>query len=201
MVDEPPENGNANGRNRNGTFAKGWKGGPGRPRRAVEESYVRRLASRCTPAIWDRIVDRAIQDALNGDRHARAWLSTCLIGNQPLESLELWDCYQRVEEQLLEQNRLKQELLIQARNAPPPALPITDPLDPGYLPDPLDKHAVAGPNDEPFEQYWAREREKLRNGQGEGTPPDQLKPGIYNFGGRRVVVDDGDDVDRALNGR
>ena len=51
MVDEPPENGKANGRNRNGTFAKGWKGGPGRPRRAVEESYVHRLAERVTPAI------------------------------------------------------------------------------------------------------------------------------------------------------
>jgi hypothetical protein len=113
--------------------------------------------------------------------------------------LELWETYLRVEEQLIEQNRLKQELLIQARNAPPPEpINTTDPLRPDYQPDPIDRHCVAGPDDEPFETYWARERAKLRDGRAE-VPTDAVDALGETWCDAPVPRHrEPDDVDRAL---
>ncbi|KAA0211153.1 hypothetical protein EDM80_11880 [bacterium] len=41
----------------------------------------------CDPKTWGRIVERAIADALEGDRHAREWLGNYLLGRPaPIEA-------------------------------------------------------------------------------------------------------------------
>lgn len=69
-------------RNSNGTFAKGNPGGPGRPRCPVEQDYLRRLAESISLDDWQRIVDRAKADALEGDAAARNWLAKYLLGER-----------------------------------------------------------------------------------------------------------------------
>jgi hypothetical protein len=59
--------GGGNGRDSGGRFAKGNRGGPGRPPRAIERDYLRALSDRCPLETWGRIVDKAVEDALNGD--------------------------------------------------------------------------------------------------------------------------------------
>lgn len=72
-------------RNANGTFAKGNKGGPGRPKRSREERYLARLSKRCTLKQWEKIVDTAIARAKAGDARARQWLSDYLLGKPAQE--------------------------------------------------------------------------------------------------------------------
>ena len=78
-----------NGRDEHGRFAPGNAGGPGRPRRAVERDYLATLAEACPPETWQRIVERAVADAKNGDATARAWLAKYLIGDKPTALTEL----------------------------------------------------------------------------------------------------------------
>lgn len=66
-------------RKKNGQFAPGNPGGPGRPRRSVEQDYLAALSDVVSVDAWKRIVERAIQDAENGDARARAWLSGYLL--------------------------------------------------------------------------------------------------------------------------
>jgi hypothetical protein len=154
---------NGNGRDRSGKFTRGNAGGPGGPRRAAEESYVHLLASRCTGEHWAKIVDKAIQQAEAGDRHARAWLSECLIGDQPLATHELVEAYRALEAKLEEQNELKRQLLAQGQNAPAGRPPWLGPNGE----DPLDKHCVFGPDDVPYDVWRARQ-----NGQATLPAPD-----------------------------
>ena len=67
------------GRQANGRFAYGNQGGPGRPRRKVEEDYLVALAEAVPFDLWQRIVSKAADDALNGDAKAREWLSNYLL--------------------------------------------------------------------------------------------------------------------------
>ncbi|MCZ7539122.1 MAG: hypothetical protein M5U29_04235 [Anaerolineae bacterium] len=67
-------------RNPNGTFAEGNPGGPGRPSRATEREYMSIVMTACTLDDWCAIVERAVQDARNGDGAARAWLASYLVG-------------------------------------------------------------------------------------------------------------------------
>ncbi len=80
-----------NERNPGGTFAKGWAGGPGRPRRAVEAHYLLAISEACPPERWKEIVQRAVEDAKGGDPKAREWLAGYLVGRpsdvMSLESL------------------------------------------------------------------------------------------------------------------
>ncbi len=69
-----------NGRNKDGRFAEGNSGGPGRPPVAKERQYVETLASVCTVDDWAKICQRAVKDAKTGDHRAREWLSKHLIG-------------------------------------------------------------------------------------------------------------------------
>ena len=73
------------GRQENGRFAAGWKGGPGRPPRAVEADYLAVIGNVCSVDDWSAIVERAVADAKIGNAKAREWLSKHLIGEQPLE--------------------------------------------------------------------------------------------------------------------
>ena len=71
------------GRDSNGKFAPGNRGGPGRPRRVVEASYLRELRDRVPVAEWGEIIDKARADALAGDAVARAFLAKYLMGEAP----------------------------------------------------------------------------------------------------------------------
>ena len=66
----------------NGRFLKGHTGGPGRPRRAVEQEYLAKLNATVTLEVWQQIVERAVQDAKNGDAKAREWIAKYLIGDE-----------------------------------------------------------------------------------------------------------------------
>lgn len=67
-------------RDGHGRFAQGHGGGPGRPRRAVEADYLRSLADAVSAEDWTEIVFPAVEDAKGGDRAAREWLGSYLIG-------------------------------------------------------------------------------------------------------------------------
>lgn len=69
-------------RNEDGTFAKGNAGGPGRPSRRVEASYLVAMTETVTPDQWQQIVDKAVQQAVAGDDKARGWLSKYLLGER-----------------------------------------------------------------------------------------------------------------------
>ena len=71
------------GRDEHGRFAPGNGGGPGRPPRAAELSYLRELTTACPPDTWRRVCEHAVQDALAGDATARSWLSKYLLGADP----------------------------------------------------------------------------------------------------------------------
>ncbi|EHJ46932.1 hypothetical protein DFW101_0917 [Solidesulfovibrio carbinoliphilus subsp. oakridgensis] len=63
-----------------GRFAKGNPGGPGRPARETELSYLRAIHAACPPDMWQEIVTKAVSDAREGDPRARAWLAGYLVG-------------------------------------------------------------------------------------------------------------------------
>ena len=67
----------------NGTFALGHAGGPGRPKRSTEENYLQVLSEQVTLKDWTEVVQRALDDAKNGDNRARDWLGTYLMGDKP----------------------------------------------------------------------------------------------------------------------
>jgi hypothetical protein len=68
------------GRKADGTFTAGNTGGPGRPPRATEMAYMRATMDGCSPADWQAIVAKAVEDAKAGDAKAREWLAIHLIG-------------------------------------------------------------------------------------------------------------------------
>lgn len=70
-----------NGRDASGRFLPGHSvKSPGRPRKAVEERYLCILSQRVSPEVFAKIVDKAAEQALEGDAKAREWLSWYLIG-------------------------------------------------------------------------------------------------------------------------
>jgi hypothetical protein len=76
-------------RNRLGQFTVGNPGGPGRPRRAVEQDYLATLADAVPLRKWKKIIMRAVDDALEGDPRARRWLGRHLLGDEPISLAEL----------------------------------------------------------------------------------------------------------------
>lgn len=52
---------------------------PGRPPREIERAYLDAVVGLCNITTWGRIVEKAIEDALAGDRFARDWLTKHLI--------------------------------------------------------------------------------------------------------------------------
>ncbi len=67
-------------RDTQGRFVTGHPGGPGRLRRATEQTYMAVLMESCPPERWRGIVQRAIEAAEDGDDKARHWLAAYLIG-------------------------------------------------------------------------------------------------------------------------
>jgi hypothetical protein len=184
-------------RNPNGTFAKGYKGGPGRPKglptfnKLAARGLLQQLADEVTPERWVAIARKAIEQAERGDRHARQWLSDCLLGKEPLLTLELLDAYLDVEAKVTEKNRLAAELL-QLQKASRPAA-----YDP-TAPDPIDKFCV---QDEPRAAVPRDDVDLLADTAFAFGEPSKPAPRVvYNIGGRLVAADDDDDVGRILRG-
>src|SRR5215207_2624672 len=71
-----------------GRFLEGTSAGPGRPPNPRKRQFTDALASRITAERWNEIVDRAVQDALNGDHRARVWLADHIMG-KPANTLNL----------------------------------------------------------------------------------------------------------------
>lgn len=77
------------GRNNNGQFAPGNPGGPGRPRRNIEQEYLAVLSDTVSLNDWKEVVLRALADARAGDAKARDWLTQYLIGEQPPKLIDV----------------------------------------------------------------------------------------------------------------
>lgn len=77
------------GRDSGGRFAQGNRGGPGRPRRAIEHDYLAALGDGLTLADWAVIVKRAVDDAKNGSHTAREWVSKYALGSNPMGLIDL----------------------------------------------------------------------------------------------------------------
>ena len=58
-----------------GKFTKGNPGGPGRPRRSVEQEYLDVLVSAISPDDWRTVVLKALELAQKGDPRAREFLA------------------------------------------------------------------------------------------------------------------------------
>jgi hypothetical protein len=71
-------------RNRQGQFALGNPGGPGRPRRAVEREYLAALNEAVSLDDWREIVKATAEAAKKGDGKARDWLARYLLGDSPI---------------------------------------------------------------------------------------------------------------------
>jgi hypothetical protein len=80
MGPQPGEVRNPEGR---GGFTKGHKRG-GRPKRVTEEKYLRATLTCCPLRDWKAICRRAVALALEGDHRARQWLSTLIVGADPI---------------------------------------------------------------------------------------------------------------------
>ena len=74
-------------RDPDGRFQKGGKGGPGRPRRAIETDYLAKLSEAVPLALWQEIVAKAVNDAREGDHAARTWLASYLCGKPTGDAL------------------------------------------------------------------------------------------------------------------
>jgi hypothetical protein len=72
--------GEITGRAKGGRFAPGNPGGPGRPRRETERDYLRVMTEAVPLETWKAIVESAVRDAGQGDRAAREWLASYLMG-------------------------------------------------------------------------------------------------------------------------
>lgn len=72
-----------------GRFVTGNAGGPGRPRRAVELTYLRALSDELTLEAWREIVRRAVEDARAGDAKAREWVTRYALGPEPVGLMAL----------------------------------------------------------------------------------------------------------------
>jgi hypothetical protein len=48
--------------------------------RATGRTYLAALAEACPPETWRDVVTRAVEDAKQGDRNAREWLASYLVG-------------------------------------------------------------------------------------------------------------------------
>lgn len=68
-------------RKKNGTFAPGNSGGPGRPKRAVERDYLLKLTTGCSPEDWQEIIEKTVSMAKEGDAKSREWLASYLLGS------------------------------------------------------------------------------------------------------------------------
>lgn len=71
------------------TFEKGQSGNPkGRPKRLIEEKFLKKISSSVTITEWREIIKKAVDQAKRGDPRARQWLSEYLVG-KPIQGIDL----------------------------------------------------------------------------------------------------------------
>jgi hypothetical protein len=75
-------------RDEKGRFVKGHPGGPGRPKREVEQEFFDATVAVVSPEDWSAIVKKAVEQAKEGNGYARSWLSDYLMG-KPTQRTEL----------------------------------------------------------------------------------------------------------------
>lgn len=63
-----------------GRFTKGNAGGPGRPRRQTEASYLQVMMENVPLESWGEIIQSAVTAARAGDPKSREWLARYLVG-------------------------------------------------------------------------------------------------------------------------
>ena len=61
-------------------FQVGNPGGPGRPKKEREARYLEITLNTVTYDDWQKVVKKALDQALLGDKDARKWLSEYLVG-------------------------------------------------------------------------------------------------------------------------
>ncbi len=83
-------------RNAAGQFAQGNSGGPGRPRRAVEQEYLAILRETVPLDAWKAICERAAKDAKAGNPKAREWLSRYLLDGNLAARVEILETVLRL---------------------------------------------------------------------------------------------------------
>lgn len=76
-------------RTKNGQFAPGNPGGPGRPKRATETEYLLAISEVVTLDDWREIVARAVAQSKRGDPSARKWLAEYLLPTMSMAQAEL----------------------------------------------------------------------------------------------------------------
>ena len=69
-----------NGRDSKGRFADGNSGGPGRPKRQTEVTYLIAMSEVIGLNDWVAIVEKAKEQAVEGDDKARRWIAEYVIG-------------------------------------------------------------------------------------------------------------------------
>jgi len=67
-------------RGEQGRFRPGCPGGPGRPKREIEQDYIAVLGATVSLERWTKICLRAAEDAEKGDARAREWLGGFMLG-------------------------------------------------------------------------------------------------------------------------
>lgn len=76
-------------RDEQGRFTKGNPGGPGRPSRELEVSYLRAFSDVVDIDDWREIINVAVSGAKKGDHRDRAWLSKHILGDAAVSADEL----------------------------------------------------------------------------------------------------------------
>lgn len=73
-------NGKITGRGNTGRFCTGNTFGKGRPKRSVENEYQTALYDQCSVETWKGIIQKAIEQATQGEAKARTFLANYILG-------------------------------------------------------------------------------------------------------------------------
>jgi hypothetical protein len=69
-------------RQKNGRFAEGNCGGPGRPPRKTERDYLLVFESTVTPERWQKVLAKILENAESGNLRAAEFLAKYMLGNK-----------------------------------------------------------------------------------------------------------------------
>lgn len=75
-------------RNEKGQFVKGHPGGPGRPKREIEQAYFRATVGSVSEREWQNVIKAMLTEAKKGNVAAATWLGNYLMG-KPQESMDV----------------------------------------------------------------------------------------------------------------
>jgi hypothetical protein len=76
-------------RDARGRFGKGNPGGPGRPKRSIEQQYLDAAIGVVSITAWKAIIRKAVKQAKQGDFRGREWLGNLMMGRDPILAQKL----------------------------------------------------------------------------------------------------------------